>query len=214
MQVSVPFGCGLKFPVSQAHATGSHLQNDTWAWDFRMPEGTPIVAALDGVVRLAYGESASGGCDPKFAPDANYVVLEHTGGLETQYLHFVRVLVKPGDRVKAGTLLGYSGKTGWACGAHLHFKLARRSNDGWNNPSIPAALAGYGDPDVNAIIEAPACMPSNPVLMADRPAAQPEVHPAAGSMAPVVESAAKLLAPADIRPASAKTARGGGGKVK
>ncbi len=219
-EVAVPFGCGRVFPVSQAHSTGSHLQNDTWAWDFRMPEGTPIVAALDGVVRLARGDSASGGCDPKFAADANYVVLEHPNGLETQYLHFSSVLVKEGDTVKAGALLGFSGKTGWACGAHLHFKVARRRNDGWNNPSIPAVLAGYGDPQVNAIIESPACMPENPVLMADR-----ELKPASGAPAPVVEHAAALLAdpkaaPSTVVPASAveapvsRTARGGGGKVK
>ena len=45
MEVSVPFGCGLKFPVSQAHDVGSHKNNDVYAWDFRMPEGTPISAA-------------------------------------------------------------------------------------------------------------------------------------------------------------------------
>ncbi|HME91769.1 MAG TPA: M23 family peptidase, partial [Myxococcaceae bacterium] len=38
-EFSTPFGCGRTFPVSQAHDTGSHLMNDTWAWDFRMPSG-------------------------------------------------------------------------------------------------------------------------------------------------------------------------------
>src|SRR5262245_58557838 len=87
-EARVPFGCGLTFPVSQAHETGSHLQHDAWAWDFRMPEGTPVVAAYDGVVRLARGDSARGGCDVRFAPFANYVVVDHGNGLETQYLHF------------------------------------------------------------------------------------------------------------------------------
>src|SRR5207248_3884362 len=32
-EVSVPFACGRTYPVSQAHDTGSHLNNDTWAWD-------------------------------------------------------------------------------------------------------------------------------------------------------------------------------------
>src|SRR5262245_64258424 len=70
----VPFGCGMSFPVSQAHDVGSHLQHDTWAWDFRMPEGTPVVSAYDGVVRLARGDSSTGGCDARYAPFANYVV--------------------------------------------------------------------------------------------------------------------------------------------
>ncbi|MGQ0506016.1 MAG: M23 family metallopeptidase, partial [Myxococcaceae bacterium] len=213
-EVAVPFGCGKAFPVSQAHATGSHLQNDTWAWDFRMPEGTPIVAALAGVVRLARGDSSAGGCDPRFAPDANYVVLEHEQGLETQYLHFTAVMVKPGDHVKAGQLLGFSGKTGWACGAHLHFKVAQRQGNGWNNPSVQARLAGYGDPEINTVIAAPACLPLNPVRVAG--GGEGEVRPAA-----VMERASELLAsPEQTVPASAvdpvasKTAAGGGGKAK
>lgn len=157
-QVQVPFGCGYAFPVSQTHNVGSHLQNDTWAWDFRMPEGTPVVAAAAGVVRVARGDSAEGGCDPKFAPYANYVVLDHRDGLESQYLHFSSVSVKPGQQVKAGELLGYSGKTGWACGAHLHFKVARHDGDGWNNPSVKATLAGYGDPSLESTVAGPRCV--------------------------------------------------------
>src|SRR5262249_28968585 len=85
-EVGVPFGCGLVFPVSQGHDIGSHLQYDTYAWDFRMPEGTPVVAAEDGVVRMARGDSTVGGCDMQYAADANYVVVRHPNGMETQYL--------------------------------------------------------------------------------------------------------------------------------
>ena len=52
-EVGVPFACGRIYPVSQGHDTGSHKYNDTYAWDFRMPEGTPVVAAREGVVRMA-----------------------------------------------------------------------------------------------------------------------------------------------------------------
>jgi len=156
-EFAVPFACGRSFVVSQAHATGSHLLNDTWAWDFRMPSGVPIVAAGDGTVRLARGDSAKGGCDPSFAPDANYVVISHPNGLETQYLHLESVVVTAGDKVKAGDLLGYSGKTGWACGSHLHFKAARADGSGWNNPSVPARIKGYGDPNVESWVASPQC---------------------------------------------------------
>jgi murein DD-endopeptidase MepM/ murein hydrolase activator NlpD len=155
--VAVPFGCGLAFPVTQVHAVGTHVDNDVWAWDFRMPEGTPVVAALDGVVRLARGDSTEGGCDPALAATANYVVLEHAGGLESQYLHFSRVTVQAGQHVKQGELLGYSGKTGWACGPHLHFKMAHPEGDGWNNPSVAARIEGYGDPPLGTRVSSPAC---------------------------------------------------------
>jgi murein DD-endopeptidase MepM/ murein hydrolase activator NlpD len=156
-EVGVPFACGRMYPVSQAHDTGSHKYNDTYAWDFRMPSGTPVVAARDGVVRMARGDSTEGGCDEKYAPKTNYVVVSHGDGLETQYLHFSAVVVKPGEQVKQGQLLGFSGETGWACGAHLHFKVAKETGRGWNNPSVQARIVGYGDPVRDVRVAAPVC---------------------------------------------------------
>jgi len=183
-EVGVPFACGRVFPVSQGHDTGSHLQNDTYAWDFRMPIGTPIVSAQDGKVRMARGDSTQGACDPKMAAHANYVVIEHAGGMETQYLHFSAVVVKPGDTVHKGQLLGYSGNTGWSCGPHLHFKVASTQGTGWNNPSVPARIAGYGDPVRDTLIAAPSCgnTPELPMMAShdERRASQP--------LAPVVQS--------------------------
>lgn len=154
---SVPFGCGLSFPVSQAHDTGSHKNTDVWAWDFKMPEGVPITAAADGVVRLARGDSSTGGCGEEFAAYSNYIVLQHKDGYETQYLHFQSIVVKSGQKVKSGELIGYAGKTGWACGSHLHFKVTRATGQGWNNESVPARFAGYGDPQVATLVAAPVC---------------------------------------------------------
>jgi len=133
-----------------------------------MPEGVPIVAALEGVVRASRGDSNIGGCDPRFAAESNYVVISHENGWETQYLHFSKVVVLAGQRVKAGELIGYSGKTGWACGSHLHFKVARSEGQGWNNPSVPARILGYGDPVVDTLVQAPACVDRAP-LMASQP---------------------------------------------
>lgn len=129
-----------------------------------MPEGVPIVAAHAGLIRLARGDSKVGGCEPRFAPEANYVVVSHQDGWETQYLHFSKVVVKVGDKVEAGDLLGYSGTTGWACGSHLHFKVARQMSSGWNNPSIAARIAGYGDPSVDTIILSRDCPSDRPLI--------------------------------------------------
>lgn len=177
----------MSFPVSQVHSVGSHVGNDAWAWDFRMPEGTPVVAALDGVVRLARGDSDEGGCDPSMARKANYVVIEHAGNLETQYLHFSAVSVVPGQHVRRGDLLGYSGKTGWACGAHLHFKVATPVSAGWNNPSLEARLSGCGDPKLETWVSSPAC--SVPLeVAAQQPA--PRQAPVPGEPAGAVQPAA------------------------
>lgn len=181
-EVGIPFACGRIHAVSQGHDTGSHLSNDTYAWDFRMPEGTPIVAARKGTVRMARGDSNQGGCNPKMAPMANYVVISHGDGLETQYLHFSAVLVSVGEPVEEGQLLGYSGATGWACGAHLHFKVAREASRSWNNPSVPATLAGYGDPVRETMIASSPCRDTvQPLLTVRPPNAAPPEQPQASS---------------------------------
>jgi murein DD-endopeptidase MepM/ murein hydrolase activator NlpD len=167
-EVGVPFACGRIHTVSQGHDTGSHKHNDTYAWDFRMPEGTPIVASTDGLVRMARGDSTEGGCDEKFASKANYVVISHGNGLESQYLHFSAVVVKAGERVKRGQLIGFSGSTGWSCGPHLHFKVARSTGRGWNNPSVPARILGYGDPVRDTRVAAPVCRESQDNMVASR----------------------------------------------
>ena len=51
------------------------------------------------------------------------VVVDDENGYRSIYAHFRRVVVRPGDRVVAGQLLGYEGATGRASGCHLHFGL-------------------------------------------------------------------------------------------
>jgi len=210
--VEIPFGCGLAFPVSQTHNTGSHVQNDSWAWDFRMPVGTPVVAAMDGVVRMARGDSSTGGCDPAFAKDANYVVIDGPSGYETQYLHFSRVVVNAGEKVHVGQLLGYSGETGWACGAHLHFKVAKPVTAGWNNPSVPARLDGYGDPTLESIVASAACKPSEVITASADRARAPDPHAVEQAafkqtLAKGASAAPTEPAPTEPAPTSGRTSR-------
>ena len=50
------------------------------------------------------------------------LVIRHLNGLETYYGHLSRFIVKSGDLVKAGELIGYGGSTGRSTGPHLHFE--------------------------------------------------------------------------------------------
>ena len=52
-----------------------------------------------------------------------FVLLEHDETMDTLYGHFAKVLVKTGQQVKQGELLGYGGDTGESDGKHLHFEI-------------------------------------------------------------------------------------------
>lgn len=87
--------------------------------DFGVPLGTTILAAEDGTV-VAVGNQDSycyRGAYGKF------IVIEHKNNLTTLYAHLSQYIVKKGDVIKRGQVIGYSGKTGYATGPHLHFTV-------------------------------------------------------------------------------------------
>ena len=76
-----------------------------------------------------------------------YVVIEHSGGKSTLYAHMSKLMVKVGDQVKKGDIIGLSGNTGFSTGPHLHFEL--RINGNHVDPSSYVGLA-YGPGGTNA----------------------------------------------------------------
>ena len=75
--------------------------------------GTPVVAPADGVVVKAGFESGYG----------NMVELSHGYGLKTVFGHNSRLNVKPGQHVKRGDIIAYSGNTGSSTGPHVHYEV-------------------------------------------------------------------------------------------
>lgn len=82
--------------------------------DFTAPQGTPLYATGNGLVKLA--EFSDGGY-------GNHVVINHGYGYETLYGHMVRIKVRRGQRVKRGELIGWVGSTGKSTGPHVHYEV-------------------------------------------------------------------------------------------
>ena len=81
--------------------------------DYAAKTGTPVVAAGDGRVTDSTYNKYNG----------NYVFIQHGNGIVTKYLHFSKRVVKRGQRVKQGQVIGYVGSTGLASGPHLHYEF-------------------------------------------------------------------------------------------
>lgn len=96
--------------------------------DYAAPDGTPILAAADGVVLVAGYESGW-----------NYIlVIEHNIAghrVDTLYAHMWGhgYHVKPGDRVTAGQHVADVGSSGYSTGPHLHFEV---HPGGWHQPAV------------------------------------------------------------------------------
>lgn len=89
--------------------------------------GAEVTAANSGIVIKVYngcthdyGKSKSCGCGGGFG---NYCIIDHGGGFATLYGHTQKIIVKEGQHVTTGDVLGYVGTTGWSTGNHLHFEV-------------------------------------------------------------------------------------------
>jgi len=84
-------------------------------------DGLDIGAAANAPVQApAQGRVTSVGFDPKLG---NVVKLDHGFGIETLYGHLAKTLVKEGQRVKRGDVVGLVGSSGLATGPHLHYMV-------------------------------------------------------------------------------------------
>ena len=93
--------------------------------DLAAPRGTDILSAQDGTVIYA-------GRD--FRGYGRMVLIEGMNGWATLYAHFDKILVKTGQKIQRGELLGKMGRSGRATGVHLHFEV--RKNVGPVDPLL------------------------------------------------------------------------------
>lgn len=116
-----PFHRVLSGPARLTSSYG--MRDDPIAHDHRKHNGvdlaatrnTPITPMRSGVVRFSGWMRGYG----------NTIIVEHEGGIRTQYSHAAKRLVVEGERVNASTVVGLVGATGRATGPHLHFEVSR-----------------------------------------------------------------------------------------
>jgi len=110
-------------PLENAIVTGVYgsqrILNGKPKWphygiDFAAEEGTEIKAMLDGVVTLA---------EPDLFYTGGTLIFDHGHGISTLYMHMKTLMVKKGQKVKQGGIIGTVGSTGRSTGAHLDVRL-------------------------------------------------------------------------------------------
>jgi murein DD-endopeptidase MepM/ murein hydrolase activator NlpD len=124
----LPFEKGKAHLIVQGYF-GRFSHKNRIAVDIKMKKSTNVCAAREGVVVRVVDNNTRGGSNKKNRPFANLIVVQHADNTRAGYWHLKQngALVKIGDTVKRGQVIGLSGRTGYSAFPHLHF-LAWRFN--------------------------------------------------------------------------------------
>lgn len=90
--------------------------------DFTAPIGAEIHATGNGIINVEYKHRGYG----------NHVIINHGYGYKTLYGHMSKIIVRPGQKVKRGDVIGYVGNTGTSTAPHLHYEVHK-----YNKPINP-----------------------------------------------------------------------------
>jgi murein DD-endopeptidase MepM/ murein hydrolase activator NlpD len=149
----LPWSEGLTYMFLHApggRANPHFLKSNLHAVDIGMPEGTAVLAARDGVVEAVEDGQGRGTEEDPATFEGNFVRVRHADDTCATYAHLERagVLVRAGENVHAGQLLGYSGTSGDVDRAQLHFgvsRLVQNKAGRWEEVSVPITFT-VGNP--------------------------------------------------------------------
>ena len=99
--------------------------------DIRGRKGTDVKATGDGIVKKENYDRGHG----------RYVLIDHGNGFITKYAHLKKSLVKKGDVVERGQVIGLVGSTGRSTGPHVHYEF--HYDDKIVNPTRFVRIARY-----------------------------------------------------------------------
>lgn len=139
---ALPFGVGQERRVIQGFGGAfSHQGSNHYAVDFDAPEGTPILAAREGLVVAANATATGHGASAEWLDYTrmNFILVRHNDGTLGEYLHLQAggVRVRAGARVQRLDYIGLSGNTGFSTQPHLHFHVMTAAPGGGEARSFP-----------------------------------------------------------------------------
>lgn len=116
----LPFSIDTSYYLMQGNCgKHSHTGYDAYSYDFRMPEGTPVIAMRTGKV-VNIREQFRDGSNTN--DSLNFIIILHDDSTASRYLHLTHngALVEKGQYVKAGDTIALSGNSGVSTEPHLH----------------------------------------------------------------------------------------------
>jgi murein DD-endopeptidase MepM/ murein hydrolase activator NlpD len=147
----LPYTVGESYKVSQGNCgSTNHIGDLRYGFDFEMPVGTIVRAAMTGIVNAVQEDYSDG--DRQFGQE-NFITIQHDNGTYGRYLHLTKdgALVEPGQVVSRGTPIGLSGNTGFSMAPHLHFDVVRCRSTCNDIETLPV---GFLNADIPVPIEA------------------------------------------------------------
>lgn len=107
--------------VTHSITSGFGIRKDPFTQKPTMHTGLDLDGELnDSVYVTAAGKVVEAGYDDQHG---NHIIVDHTRGLQTEYMHLNKMLVKRGDSVTKGQKIGLMGTTGRSTGTHLHYEV-------------------------------------------------------------------------------------------
>ncbi len=113
----IPLGRPVQGPVTSRFGKRKDPVNKKKGFhtgiDFRGKRGDKIYATADGIVKKAFTNGGYG----------KYILIGHNNGYTTSFAHLQTLLVKKGEKIRRGQLVGLVGNTGRSTGPHLHYEI-------------------------------------------------------------------------------------------
>jgi murein DD-endopeptidase MepM/ murein hydrolase activator NlpD len=103
----------VRIPVEEMRVTQGYRAYHP-AVDLGAPLGSPVYPIMDGKVEITAAQRFGYG---------NHIIIDHGSEIKSLYAHLSKILVKEGEEVDKGTVIGLIGSTGWSTGPHLHLEV-------------------------------------------------------------------------------------------